>query len=290
MKRSPSIHITEDRLIDLIRQFYDYDDNADDMIADLVPFIMENGLKYSLEKRTLVLSNQVIAKKALNKVTNDKSDINLLSGIIFSVRKNLKHIGIKPIDNNSPEWVQIKKLTPIVNEYCNAFNLNKRDGYIDYVQRGLHKISSFRGYLTKLYDMSESISLEKEADILISNDKHRKLTREIHDYYVQLIAKQSGIVESFEHKPIKYAKFIQVKDIVIKMKVPFEEYIDSQFEQLDWTGSYPEPEQLINEKSGERFNKHMFQKQKQGVNNKVKTDRGLTDVLKNIKNGKNRDQ
>lgn len=289
MKREPSIHITESRLKDLIRQFYDYDDNADDMIEDLVPYIMENGLKYSLEKRTLVLSNQVIAKKALNKVTNDKSDISLLSGIIFSVRKNLKHMGIKPIDNNSPEWVQIKKLTPIVNEYCNAFSLNKRDGYIDYVQRGLHKINSFRGYLTKLYDMSESISLEKEADIIISEDKDKKLTKDIHDYYVHLITKQSGIAESFDKKPIKYAKFIQVKDIVLKLKIDYKEYIDSQFEQLDWTGSYPEPEQLVNEKSGERLNKHLFQKQKQGIKGKVKTDKGLTDVLKKIKNGKNRD-
>lgn len=284
-KREPSIHITYSRLRDIMRLHFDYDDNADDMIEDLISYIQQEAPKYTLEKRSINIKSQSVAKKVLNKVTNDKTDINLLAELILSVRINLKHKGVKPVDNNSSEWSSLKKLVPVINQYCNDFGLKKRKGYIDYITIGLNKITSFRGYLTKLYDMSESISLEKEALMFIEDDDTKGLTKEIHDYYVFLINKRTGTAESFKHNPIKYAKFIKVKELVKKLKTDYRTYIDSQFAQLEWTSSYPEPDQLINDKAIERYNKHIYTTK--GKNKKEnKADSSLTNVLKNIKKKK----
>lgn len=284
-KREPSIHITETNLRKILREFYDYEDSADDMIEDLVPFLMNKAYKLSLEKRSLIITNQTVANKVYNKVTNDKTDISLLANIIYSVRRKLKHKGIKPIDNTSPEWVQLKKLTPLINEYCESFNLSKREGYIDYTTRGLSKISSFRGYITKLYDMTESISLEREAWEYIENDTEPKLTKFIYDYYIQKINTVTGIPINLLDNPLKYSKFVEVRELLTSKKIKPEEYIDSQFEQLKWTSNYPEPEQLINDKSWERYNKYMYNKtsHKLGDIKEGKKNNDLVDVLKNIK-------
>lgn len=282
MKREPSIHITEQNLKVLLREFFDYDDNADDMIEDLISHLMVESVKLSLNKRSVYLSNQTFAKKVLSKVTNDKTDINLLSNIIYSVRKSFKHKGIKPIDINSSEWSQLKKLVPIVNEFCNEFSLDKRDGYIEYITLGLSKISSYRGYITKLYDMSETISNERVAKEEISNDVNKKLTREIHDYYVSLIIKNTGISETYIDKPLKYNKFVIVSGLVKKLGISYQDFIDSQFDGLAWANSYPEPEQLITDVATSRLNKFLFNK-KNNKNTKVKKDKDLVNILKNIK-------
>jgi hypothetical protein len=250
---------------------------------------MYESKRYSLEKRSISITTQTLAKKVLNKVTNDKSDITLLSQIIFSVRQSLKHRGIKPIDNNSAEWVALKKLTPLVNDFCNDFQLSKREGYIAYTRMGLKRITSFRGYINKLYDMSETLSLQYEAEQVIQNDENKNLTKEIHDYYVSLIVKSTGIQENYIDKPLKYTKFVEVSILVKEMKMDYRVFIDAQFEGLAWTSNYPEPEQLVSEKYRERLNKYVYsskgkEQQKQLLG---KADKELTNVLKNIKNGKN---
>lgn len=290
--RQPSIHITEKNLRSLMREFFDYDDNADDMIEDLLTYVMKGAKKLSLEKRSVSLSNQTLAKKVLNKVTNDKTDITLLSQLIFTVRKQLKHRGIKPIDVNSAEWTALKKLTPIVNDFCNDFSLTKREGYIAYIKIGLKRISSFRGYINKLYDMSETISSQFEAEQLISNDDNKKLTRDIHDYYVSIIVKNTGINENYLDKPLKYVKFIEVANLVKELKMDHRIFINAQFEGLAWANSYPEPEQLVSDKYRERLNKYVYSSKGKEQEKQISrvADKTLTNVLNKIKNGKSHNE
>lgn len=289
IERKAGIHIYEDNLRKLLMQFYYYEDNIEDMVDEMVLYLMQEGKKLSLEKRTLNITNQTLAKKALNKATNDKTDISQLAKIILLVRKQLKHKGIKAIDNLSPDWVALKKLTPIVNQFCQDFELDKKEGYTDYVKLGLSRITSFRGYINKLYDMSEAISNLYEAEIIIKEDPNRELTENIHNYYMQLVITRTGIHESYRDKPYKYVNFIRVSETVIKHKVDYKIFIDAQFDGLEWTGNYPQPEQLISEKSSERLSKFVYSsKGKELLNiNSKKVDKGLTNILRKIKDGKN---
>ena len=285
MKREPSLHITEDNLRFLLREFYDHDENAESDIDEIVDFLMTKGVKLALEKRTITLTNEKMIHKVETKTTNDKTDISLLSQIIFTIRQSLKHRGIKPIDKDSPEWAQLKKLTPIINNFCNDFNLEKRQGYIEYVKIGIGRITSLRGYITKLYDMSEVISLEYEVINKINLDPYKSWTREIHDYYVNTIDMRTGIRESYVDNPTMYYHFVEICKKVKELKLDYRLYIDAQFEGLKWTGGYPDPAQLVSDKAMQRLNKHLFTLKKE---NKVgdKPNKDLKNVLKNIKNGK----
>ena len=288
--RKAGIHITEDNLRSLIRQYFGDPemDAAWEEANSLTDFIMIEGKKLSLEKRSINITNQTVAKKVLNKVTNDKTDIMLLSNLIFSTRKQLKHKGIKPIDNNSSDWTSLKKLTPVVNNFCNDFELSKREGYIAYVKIGLTRITSFRGYLNKLYDMSETISIQYEAEMVIQSDVNKTLTRDIHDYYISIIIKRTGVTESYADKPNKYIKFVEVAQLVKDNNLDYKIFIDAQFEGLDWTGNYPEPEQLASDKCMERLNKYMYSSKGKEMTKKLSNipDNKLTNILKNIRNGK----
>lgn len=290
VKRIPSIHIREDHLKKFLMEYYDYADNIEDEVNEMVDHIMSRGSKVALEGRTVKITNQNIAKKVFNKITNDKTDITLLSQIIYSVRKQLKHKGIKPINNNSTEWTQLKRLTKIVNEYCSDFELEKREGYIEYVKAGLSKIKSYRGYITKLYDMSESISNERDANQYQSEDDNKTLTRKIYEHYREKVIKVTGINPQYDSVPIKYNNFIEVRKAVEKLKVTYVDYIDAQFDQLEWTGSYPEPEQLVNDKAIDRLNKYLYlQKKKPDTKKEKESDGKLVNVLNKLKkNGKNR--
>jgi hypothetical protein len=287
MRREPSIHITESNLRYLIRKYYDFSDYIDDEVDEMTSFLMTNAVKMSLEKRLINVTNQTVATKVFSKATNDKSDISLLANLIFMVRKDLKHRGIKPIDTISAEWTQLKKLTPIVNQFCEEFSLEKREGYIIYIRAGLAKISSYRGYITKLYDMSESISLEYQANLSIINDENINLTKEIHDYYIQLVALKTGVYENYKDNPLMYSKFIEIARIVTKLKISYKSYIQSQFVGLDWTNSYPDPGQLVSDKALGRLNKFLYSKGSKITEKKEISDKSFVEKLKNIKNGKN---
>ena len=138
--------------------------------------------------------------------------------------------------------------------------------------------------------MSEVISSQYEAEQFISEDENKQLTRDIHDYYVSLIVKNTGIHQSYVDQPLRYVKFIEVSHIVKQCKVDYVLFINAQFEGLAWTNSYPEPEQLVSEKYRERLNKYMYSsKSKEDINKLSKeVNKDLTNVLKNIRNGKNR--
>jgi hypothetical protein len=183
MIRQASIHITEEYLKELIKKHMLTEALVD--IIDEKSFnesirnLMYDAKKKSLESRNYIINTKKLEKKVTSKTIDDKTDISLLAHIIFTVRQSFKHRGIKPIDNNSHDWVSLKKLVPVVNNFCNEFGFidkKKREGYIEYIKTGLLKITSYRGYIIKLYDMSEVISNEYQSKVDILNDPNLTIT------------------------------------------------------------------------------------------------------------------
>lgn len=286
-KREPGIHITQARLRTLMLEFHDYADGADDMVDEMIEYIVQESPKYTLEKRSVNITRGKLAKQVMSKVVNDKSDSSLLSSVIFSVRKSLKHRGIRPITNETArDWASLNKLAPVINQFCQEFDLSKREGYIKYIQIGLSMFTSYNHFLLKLIDLSEKISTEYDSLDQIAHDTNKSLTKQIHDYYVQRINKKTGIMESFIDNPKTYLNFVRVREVVERTKVKYQTYIDAQFDALEWTMSYPSPEQLSNDKSNERLNKFVYKNKVEDVREN-RPDEKLTNILTSIKNGKN---
>lgn len=152
----------------------------------------------------------------------------------------------------------VRELANLATNFCIDFSLNKREGFSRYVELGASKMKSFN--LSRLVNMHEAISKTHEALIEIGNDPTPKLSEDIHQYYRVTVAKKTGIINNFRDEPDKYVYFVRVAKLVTSLTVKYTYFIDAQFSAMEYRNSYPEPVQLIGQKSKERLNKWLFEK------------------------------
>lgn len=280
MKRQPSIHITEKNLIVILQRFIPHG------VEGLAEEILVEARRYSCDNRLVNITNEKIDRKVKKLLKSNKGDTGLLSNIIYSIRKKLNRKGIRKIKEGDRDWLKIKELATLTNDFCNDFDLSRREGYILYISTGFNIIKSTSNYLNKLLGMYEKISLTYEAELIIINDKNKSETLHIHNLYVMMITEKTGITNRYENDPIAYTNFVKVKEITNMLNVDFEIYLKSQFDGLAWTDSYPEPSQLISTKSTERLNKYLYKNKLTTNPESIKKD--LKSILENIKNDHNR--
>lgn len=281
--REPSIHISLTKLTEILE---DLNLKKPEKLAVM---ILKKGVNYSLSNRVVHITNDKVKRDMTRIIKASDGDTKLLNKLIYLIRTNkLKHKGISMIkSSNLSQWSMLKNLTNVCIDFCNNFNLKKKEGFTIYLEIGLAKISSSRNLVNKLVDMQESINKIYEAKEIIDNDERSKVTMEIHEYYIKKIESQTGIYNSFISDPIIYKCFVGVRHIIDKYKVPYKIYIDAQFVGLSFTESIATPYQLITEKAIERLNSYLYK-------NKLKIDNGedtiklsKVDILKKIKDGNN---
>lgn len=251
MKRVPSIHISK-KTFDKIAKDMGLEIDSDEF------FILAR--KYSLDHRTVSISNQKIERDIKKRTLANKGDTDMLADVIYSVRISMKHRGVRKINMQSRDWLQLKQLTGLVNDFCEEFNLEKRKGYIEYVQLGIKKIQSMSNLVTKLINMYETISKTYSALDELNNWRDMDSIINIHNYYVNTVADKTGIMDSYTNKPDKMVIFKRIADQCLELSVNYEDYIDAQFKALDWANDYPSVEALVGDKAIERLNKFLYKK------------------------------
>jgi len=284
--RQPSIHITEEQLTDIMASiFEDFSIKAN--VIKVARAIMMKSSKRPCRNRVITISDKKLDDKIKKVLKSSRGDALFLSQIIHGVRISLKHHGISKIEENGREWDKVKKLAEICNQFCNDFRLSKKEGYTEFVKIGLGKISSRRNILDKLLSMQEGVSLHYDAIQKVRADKHSSETRQIHDMYVSKISMYTGIVNKFHDNPVVYLNFVRVREITEELNVDPAVYLEAQFHGLLWTDSYPEPTQLITEKSKERLNQYLYENK---LTTKPKEEVSVNgrNLLKKIKNDNNR--
>ena len=80
---------------------------------------------YSLDHRSVFTNNKKQAQKVTNRTSSSIKDTNLLADIIYSSRIKLKHVGVTKIKQTDNQWVQLKQLVPIIEEFCSNIILRK---------------------------------------------------------------------------------------------------------------------------------------------------------------------
>jgi len=279
--REPSLHIREKELalvLKDIKKFYDINKISTEKLATI---ILNKSKGKSCNNRLVIISNEKLNRKTNQVLKSKKEDASLLSSLIYMLRQKKKHRGITRIDQDHRDWPKLKKLALVCLDFCNDNNLDKKAGFIRYLQIGLDKITSYRNYIGKLLDMAESINQEYELLLQIQDDTNKPETQEIHDYYVSKISKNTGLSENYKNKPNKYISFIKVRELTDELDIPFDIYIDAQFEALAWANSFPDPNQLVGDKAMERLNKYLYENKirKKGK----KTNDELKDALLKLK-------
>lgn len=282
--RDPSIHITESKLAKILSEVFE-DLSLTVNYQKLAKDIVKRSKNSQLTNRKLVVSNEKLFKKATTVVKSNVGDVELLNTLIYHIRKTKTKLYMREkYKPNSKDYTQLKELANICNNFCNDFGYDKKEGYTKYLMESIPKITSTLNYVGKLINMVEKVYSVYTNNILIDNDDNPKETKEIYEYYIGKIATKTGL--SYSYNQDHFVKFIEVRKLTDELDVPYNIFIDAQFDGLAWADSYPEPSQLTGEKALERLNKYMF-KNKQRVNNTKSKENNIKDkLLKLKKNGK----
>lgn len=279
MNRIPSIHIREDELIQVIESIKGLGNIHKMKSKELVKLITQYSSGSSCNNRTVVISNNKQDKKAKEILKSSKGDAMILSSLIYVVRKKLRHKAIKKIDQDSRDWGKLKELVKCCIEFCNDFNLDKKEGFTIYVQTCLGKISSYRNYVSKMVSMHEGITMEYEAKLQVENDNNPKETRDIFDYYKKLVYDHTGLpLTDASENYVRYSKFINVRETTDQLDIPYQIYIKAQFDGLEWSGNYPEPSQLIGDNAIDRLNKYLYKNKMRKAKSSEKKRKTLKDL------------
>lgn len=270
--RDPSIHVTASTLERVLKEQGIKFKNFDGLVKQL--------RKYSCDNRSVVVSNDKLKREATKRLTSTKSDTLLLADIIYSMRIKMKHRGVRKINEADREWLQLKELTKLANQFCEEFKLKKRDGYIKYLEMAFPKVSSLRAYISKFINMYESICNEFDSMKSLYDDEAPKKTLEVHDYFVNKIADKTGILEIMTTKPEKMLQFLKARNLADELGIDYDVLIDAQFDALDWCNGIPTPEQLSNDKARERLNKYLYENNIRANKSETKTTKGFWDNLK----------
>ena len=285
MERQPSLHITEINLSKVLAKLRGLSNYNKLSSKELAKLIVQQSKGISCNNRVVIVSNEKLERKTNKILKSSKEDTTMLASLIHMIRIKKKHRGIVKIDQDHREWGKLKELVQVSVQFCNDFQLEKKAGFIKYLELGFSRISSYRNYVHKLVDMSESIGNEYEANQQIEDDKNPRETLDIHNEYVSMISTRTGIQEDYRFKPLRYINFLKVREITDKLDIPSEIYIKAQFEGLAWASAYPDPTQLINDKAIERLNKYLFENKIKIKSKGIKTNnkKDLNKALQNIK-------
>lgn len=249
--RDPSIHVKRSDLLKVLNKYGTFGNKVDDIMADL--------RKVSCDKRAVTITNDKIKKDVERRLQSSKGDASMMADIIHSIRIKMKHRGVRKITNADKDWLQVKQLANLGNQFAEEFGLEAREAYIKYVEIGLKKLSSMRAHIAKLISMYESICNEYGSLQDLYEDKTPQETKEIHDIFINKIADRTGIYEGYLDNPTKMMAFFKAKELCNHLGVDYDLFINAQFEALEWCNGLPTPEMLTNEKAKERLNKYMFE-------------------------------
>lgn len=259
--REPSIHITKSEFKALLKVF-----GINRFPTDR--FFLQASQK-AINTRSINVTNHKTYKKVKNITLAATGDANLAANIVYSVQIKLKHKGVKKIDeSNTRLWATCKKLAEVCNTFCNDFGFETRAGYIKYIETGFSRMDNLKNFLNRLVSMAQNITESYQASLEIADDTDPHRTSYIHDYYARTVAERTGLKVNYE-APETYVYFVRLREYLDKDNIDYEDWLDAQFEGLEWCNGLPMPEKLMGDKAKEYYTKFMFKNHKSGSTPKI---------------------
>lgn len=272
--RDPSIHITQSCFEKLLSDL-----SVENFPIDKF-FVLAK--QEAVNSRIIALTNNKNIKKVNNISLASVGNANLAADILYSIQIKLKHRGVKKISElDTNRWSMAKKLAEVCNIFCKDFNLETRYGYIKYMELGFSRMGKdLKNYLPRLISMSQNISETYQALKVLQEDSDRELTDKIYQYYISVIAEKTGLSMSYDNQPDIYVNFVNLKDYLVSNDINYEDWIDSQFEALEWCNGIPEPNKLLGDKAYSYYVKFMYKNQNVKTNSPTKLSGSLWDQIK----------
>lgn len=278
MNRQPSIHITEAKFLELIKEF-NWAVNERQ-----VNILIQAARKHQLSGRKLLSTNKKITQKANVIAKSPLEDAMIMAKAIYLNRSRLHHKGIEIAKPASRDFTIIKSITAHAIEFRDEFKFkNTTAAFMAYISFYLDIIGKQGKFnLITLQNKAESIFNHYRGIIELEKDPNKKSTYTAYYWYRENVVKAIGeMLTDYTKIPDKYKYFVQVSAECKRLKVSTNTYINAQFEGLAWTKGIPEPAQLVGDKAMERLQKYLYSHAKEepkevGPNKKnIKSLKGL---------------
>lgn len=230
---------------------------------DQVVELFKSARSLSKVNRSTVSLNKKVEAKVQKGVNTLMGDTQMLADVIYSTRISMKHLGVTKVKQSDPQWSSLKELVPVINGFCDANQIDRRKGYIEFVKIGLELAKN-----TKRSNMNYfgSWALQKSGWIIdswsatqeIRSDKYPDETKQMVDYYISRVAGITGLTPRIRKEDATlYVNFIKAREQADEMGLDYETYIDAQFEALEFCNGIPQVADLAKEKAYERTIKYL---------------------------------
>lgn len=284
-QRKPSLHILEEDLGRLIEQFFQ--DSGNDLpcsVRDLVGYIMMKGKNKQILSRSILDPNKKDKVKAERITSSASGDAQLFASILHVLRLKKKHRGITKIREGSSDWQFIKEGTSLANSFYENFKdefKNKNAAYVEYLENFMGVIE---GVFTirRMASFNEKIVSRFEASLLIRKQPDLEEIYAMHDYYQQKVFEKTGNNFDYKNRPEQFIHFIMAHDMSIILGIKPKQFIDSQFEALDFASAIPYPQQLSNSKASERTIRWMSENNIRKNNSRSAVGKSIINKLKEL--------
>jgi len=256
-QKDPSIHISYAQFLSLTKEL------GIKVSKPKAQLLFQKARQYSLDHRSIVVSNRKKLTETIEKRTQATiGDTNLLAQTIYAVRVKKKHIGVTKIKQFDSAWATLKELTNMVNEFCQAYDLPTKAGFVKFVETGfnLMETNKYKNYntapnwLKKNYNM---VVNRYEADEALSHDSDPKSTTEFYNAFNRRVMEMSGIYDNYTSNPYHYVNFLKGRELADSLGVDYEIFLDAQFAALAFCHGIPHLEDLHNEKARQRLSQYL---------------------------------
>lgn len=243
--REPSIHITRRILRLLIHEWFKIN-KIGKPAESLVIHLMERGVNYAVTNRIGLAAVNEKGKKRINRVVSSPTEDALkFANTLSYIRTQLGHRGVTKYTKAHRDWEFIVELSGLANEFCESFELSKKEGYAEYIRMFFDgRSGAFK--LRMLKSQHEALVQRYEAKLEIEADPNKESTERAYETYQQLVYEATGINFDYRKMPDKYRCFVKVAQLAKDLGVNSDHFVIGNFETLaSFATGIPSPEQLI---------------------------------------------
>lgn len=250
--RDLSIHITESSLR-LIMSEYDTTEKEREAIIE---HLLSKAKKYSCTHRLITISTEQQKKEVNRIVKSSIGDTKLMANTILFSRRKLGHRGIKQITEGSKDWLMCKDIAENAKVFCRDFGLAHKEGFAIYVGIILPKLKVFSiNFMNAHHEYACSVY---EATVELNKDPTPSKTRDLYNLFQRKAIDLSGMNVPYHNDPTKYVFFKRAKDFCESIKCPYDEYLQAQFDGLEFARVVPTPEQLVGPNASSRLQRYVI--------------------------------
>lgn len=238
--RVPSIHVLRGDLERIINKH-----TGLRISQKVLDQIMREARGCAINSRSALINTKKEAKTASSRLTGDLASANLLAQIICSVRVKMKHLSVKKITQADTQWASVKELVQVVNSFCERYNLEQREGYIQFVETGLKLMAkgkkvNYNFCASWMLQRTDWILQVFEANNLQKSDDNPEETLAAHEYFIGQILSMTGIQENYLSDPTNYVHFYNMRKMAEELGVEITFFIDAQFDALAFCNGIPD--------------------------------------------------